>query len=90
MITAVFTSTYLLLNPADWLYELMELTPMSGSFKLFLLCLAAAGFVVGYLGEKWTFPRIARLIGYWKKTIVRKEKKRKQYKLILESSNQGS
>jgi cation-transporting P-type ATPase 13A2 len=90
MITAVFISTYLLLDPADWLYELMELTPMSGRFKVFLLVLAAAGFVVGFLSEKWTFPKMARLIGFWKKSILRKEKKRKEYKIILENSNQRS
>jgi cation-transporting P-type ATPase 13A2 len=90
MITAIFISSYMLFDPAAWLYELMELTPMSGNFKVFLLFLAVAGFVVGYISEKWTFPRLAKIIEKWKKTLLKREKKRKEYKLILEDSARNS
>jgi cation-transporting P-type ATPase 13A2 len=86
MFTAVFISSYLLLDPAKWLTQLMELTFMSPSFKTFLLMLALVGFAVGYLGENWIFPRLAKWIGVTKKSLLKREKKRKEYKIILEDS----
>ena len=77
----------MLFDPAAWLYDLMELTPMSGGFKLFILVLGIAGFAVGYLGEKITFPWLAKATGHLKKTLFKQEKKRKEYKIILERSS---
>lgn len=86
MITAIFISSYLLFDPAKWLTNLMELTYMPESFKTFLLVLGVAGFTVGYFSEKWAFPALARSVGHWKKTLLHRVKKRKQYKVILEES----
>jgi cation-transporting ATPase 13A2 len=87
MFTTVFISSYILLDPAQWLYKMMELTMMSSGFKLFLLVLACIGFIIGYAGENWAFPELAKWIGKTKKTLFKQEKKRKEYKIILERSS---
>lgn len=85
MITALFISTYLLTDPAHWLYKLMELTYMSFEFKMFLIGLAVAGFAIMYFSEIWVFPGMARWIGAMKVKIRPKsQKKRKEYKIIAE------
>jgi cation-transporting ATPase 13A3/4/5 len=86
MITALFISTYLLLDPAKWLFELMELTYMSWDFKLVILAIAIAGFAAMYGSEIWFFPRLARWIGEVKiKIRPKSRKKRKEYKIIQDS-----
>ena len=82
-LTLVFSS-YMLFMPAHWLYKLMELTKTSLSFKLLILVVAAVGFVASYAGEKWLFPYLARQIGLWKARVLKRTKKRKQYKVVLE------
>jgi len=85
MITTIFISSYLLLDPAHWLFKLMELTPMSWDFKLVILALAAGGFAVMYGSETWLFPQLAKWIGEMKVKIRPKSmKKRKEYKIIAE------
>jgi cation-transporting P-type ATPase 13A2 len=84
MIITLLFSTYMLLDPTKWLENAMELTPMSGSFKTFILCLAAAGFVASYVGERLVFPRLAKHITRCRKGVWGFQKKRKQYKQILE------
>jgi cation-transporting ATPase 13A2 len=86
MSTALFLSTYLLLDPAAWLFKAMELTYMSWDFKLTILIAALAGFSVMYVSEMWFFPRLARWIGETKvKLRPKSRKKRKEYKIIQES-----
>ncbi|QDS69980.1 hypothetical protein FKW77_003032 [Venturia effusa] len=85
MMTALFLSTYMLTDPAQWLTDLMELTYMSHDFKLFLLGLAAAGFAVMYLSEVFVFPALARWIGIAKVRVAPStKKKRKEYKIVAE------
>jgi cation-transporting ATPase 13A3/4/5 len=86
MIVALLISSYMLLDPAKWLTDAMELTPMSGSFKTFIIGLAIAGFAVSSVGEKALFPRLAKLIAWWGKGVFG-EKKRKEYKQILLSDS---
>lgn len=81
MVITLMISTWMLFGPADWLFDLMELTPMSMSFKVFLLALAAAGFGVSYTSEKFIFPSLAKGIG---KVKGKNGKKRKEYKVIRE------
>jgi cation-transporting ATPase 13A2 len=83
MITALFVSTYLLLDPAHWLSDFMELTFMSFDFKIFILVLSAIGFALSYLSELFVFPQLAGLIGRVRARMGRK-KKRKEYKIVLE------
>jgi cation-transporting ATPase 13A2 len=88
MITALFISSYLLLDPAEWLYKLLELTYTSTSFKLFMIVLAGCGFLLSFIGEKWVFPKLANVFTVLKTRMTKHQKKRKQYKLILESSGE--
>jgi cation-transporting ATPase 13A2 len=84
MATALFITTYLLLDPAKWLLEFMELTYMSFNFKVFLLLLAFASFLLSYVSEIKIFPQLAAVVGKLKEKFGRK-KKRKDYKLVLET-----
>jgi cation-transporting P-type ATPase 13A2 len=78
-------SLYMLLDPADWLSDFMDLTEMSLDFKFVLLVLAAFGFAVAYVAERRIFPVMAKYVGRLQ-TILRasNQKKRKRYKVILE------
>lgn len=70
---------------AKWLYELMELTPLSRGFKAFILALGVGGFVVAWLCEKYVFLALARGIGKLRARVQPgKRKKRKEYKVIAE------
>lgn len=83
---AFLISSYLLFDPADWLYDLMELTDMPIDFRLFLLVLAIGGYVCSYVAERYMFPGMARFIGKTKQRLrPQNAKKRKEYKVILES-----
>lgn len=86
MVVALLISSYMLLDPAEWLYNLMGLTFISTKFKVFLIVLALGGFICSYAAEKYFFPPLAKLIGKTKQVMrPNKKKKRKDYKLILES-----
>lgn len=86
MVVALLISTYLLLDPAEWLYNLMGLTFISNQFKIFLIVLAIGGFFCSYAAEKYLFPPMAKLIGKAKQALrPNKPKKRKEYKLIQDS-----
>jgi cation-transporting P-type ATPase 13A2 len=85
MVVATLVSTYMLFDPAKWLSNLMELTYMSWDFKVFLLILGFAGFAIAMLCEKYAFAQLARQIGKTKaKLFPKKQKQRKQYKVIEE------
>lgn len=77
-------STYILFDPAPWLFDLMDLTPMSPAFKIFILGLGLGGFVCMYLAERLLFPHLSKWIGKVKTEWRGKTKKRKEYKVILD------
>jgi len=84
IVAASLVSAYLLLDPADWLVHLMQLTPMSVDFKTFLLALALGGFACAWIAEGRIFPWLARMFGrVYDMLWPRRRKKRKQYKLLL-------
>lgn len=85
MVVALAISSYMLFDPADWLFDLMELTWMSFSFRGFIVALAVGGFSISYAAERILFPRLAKFIGV-ARTRLRPEhqKKRKEYKVVLE------
>lgn len=86
MVVAVGISTYLLFDPAPWVYDLMELTWMSASFRIFIVALAVGSFACSYLAERLVFPRLAKWIGTASaKLRPQSQKKRKEYKIVLES-----
>jgi len=80
----LLTSLYLVLYPAHWLRKLMKLTPISWDFKGVIIALGVAYLANGWLGEKYVFPRLARLFGAIRKGVTKKSKKRKEYKIIQE------
>jgi len=85
MFVALAISTYMLLDPADWLYKLMELTFMSTKFRVFILVLGLGYFACSFLAEGQLFPRMAKWIGRLNQRLRGKRKKRKEYKQILEN-----
>jgi cation-transporting P-type ATPase 13A2 len=79
-------SLYMLLDPAKWLANFMDLTEMSLDYELFLLVLALVGFGIAYGAEHYLFQALAKYIGRLKRLLRPSHpKKRKQYKEILES-----
>lgn len=86
MVVVVGISSYMLFDPAPWLYDLMELTWMSMSFRVFIVALATGSFACSYLAERLLFPRLAKWIGKANAMLrPSRTKKSKEYKLILES-----
>lgn len=86
MVVALLISSYMLADPAAWLYDLMGLTYISNNFKAFLLALALGGFCCSYAAERFVFTPLARLCGRIKESLsIVGGKQRKQYKVILES-----
>lgn len=78
----------MLLDPAQWLANFMDLTEMSLEFALILLGLAALGFAVAYISERHVFPLMAKGIGQLRRKLgPSHQKKRKRYKEILEEMN---
>jgi cation-transporting ATPase 13A2 len=79
-------SLYMLLDPAKWLANFMDLTEMSLNYELFLLVLALVGFGIAYGAERYLFLATAKYIGRLKRVLRPSHpKKRKQYKEILEA-----
>ena len=79
----LFTA-YMIVSPTRWLKHLMQLTYLSGDFKVFIIALGALYFLLAWVGEHYLFQRIARAIGHWKVALTKKAKKRKEYKVIQE------
>lgn len=86
---ALAIATYMLLDPAPWVYDLMDLTPMSNSFKGLLVVLGFGGFAFAYAAEGRVFPQLSIAIGRLRARLQKHRggegKKRKEYKVILES-----
>lgn len=84
MLVALAISSYMLFDPAPWLAKLMELTWMSIKFRVFVLVLGVGYFACSYLAERQLFPRMAKWIGRFNQRVRGREKKRKEYKVVLE------
>lgn len=74
----------LVLGPAKWLSDLMQLTYVSWDFKLKLIGLGVIYLVLAWTGENHVFQRLARAIGGGMERFSQTSKKRKEYKLIQE------
>lgn len=81
--TVVFTG-YMILGSAAGLVSLMDLTPISWDFKMFIFTLGIGYLILAWVGEHVIFQRLARLIGKVKQSLTKEPKKRKEYKVILE------
>ena len=86
IVVALILSLYMLLDPAKWLADFMDLTEMSLDYELFLLVLALGGFGIAYGAERHLFPAVAKYIGRLNRVLrPSHQKKRKHYKEILEA-----
>ncbi|KAG5287083.1 cation-transporting ATPase [Histoplasma ohiense] len=86
IVTFMFSS-YMLFEPAKWLFNFMQLTEMSTWFKFWIMGLALVNFSIAWLGERLVFPRLARLVGHihcWLRPDQAKQRRR--YKNLLEES----
>ncbi|KAK2871562.1 hypothetical protein FQN49_003053, partial [Arthroderma sp. PD_2] len=85
IIIILLFSSYMLFQPATWLYKLMQLTYMSPEFKGWLVFLALGGFGTAWLCENHVFPQLARGIGRLNRWIrPHTKKQRRRYKVLLE------
>ena len=85
VVVTLLISLYMLLDPADWLSNFMDLTEMSLDFKVILLVLAAIGFAVAYAAERHIFPLMAKYTGRLNRVLrPSHHRQRKRYKELLE------
>ncbi|DAA75462.1 TPA_exp: putative P-type ATPase [Trichophyton benhamiae CBS 112371] len=85
IIIILLFSSYMLFQPAKWLYKLMELTYMSPEFKTWILILALGGFAAAWVCENHIFPKLARGIGRLNRWLrPHTKKQRRRYKVLLE------
>jgi cation-transporting P-type ATPase 13A2 len=80
-VVALLLSCYMLLDPAQWLADFMQLTTMSMDFRIFILALGIGYFILSWSGEKYIFPKVAKLLGSLKEKLG-KPKRRKSYKVV--------
>ena len=84
-VVALLFSSYMLLDPSEWLSSFMQLTDMSWDFKTFILALGFGFIAVAWTSENYVLPRLAKYLGALKTRVTRKPKKRKEYKLTIEA-----
>jgi cation-transporting ATPase 13A3/4/5 len=70
--------------PPGWLAKVMQLTYLSRDFKIYIVVLGMAYFALAWMGEHVVFQPFARHIGKAKQSIFKRQKTRKQYKVIQE------
>lgn len=86
IVIALLFSAYMLLDPAKWLVDFMQLTDMTVGFKVFILILAAGGFTCAWVAERRVFLWLARVIGKTHDLVLpHRRKRRKRYKTLQES-----
>ncbi|KAH8702643.1 putative P-type ATPase [Talaromyces proteolyticus] len=78
-------STFMLAGSSKVFTRIMQLTTMSGEFKIFLCLLALGSLTISWIGEKHVFPSLARAMGRGCLGLRPKvQKRRRQYKVIQE------
>jgi cation-transporting ATPase 13A3/4/5 len=77
-------TTYMTFAPAHAVRKFMQLSKMSWDYEIFLLGLGISYLVVSWAYEKHGAPRLARALRHVKERLTGREKKRKEYKVILE------
>ncbi|KAL2263022.1 hypothetical protein VTK26DRAFT_8547 [Humicola hyalothermophila] len=82
--TTLSITLLMVAGPPGWLFKLMQLTYVSLDFKLLIVGLGMLYFCLAWLGEHRVFQPLAGLIGRVKQSVLKRPKKRKQYKLIQE------
>jgi cation-transporting ATPase 13A2 len=84
ILIALLATLYLVLGPAKWVSNLMQLTYISWDFKLEIIALGALYLTLAWVGENYVFQSAARFIGRVTESFTKTSKKRKEYKLIQE------
>lgn len=83
IIIALLFSTYMLLDPAQWLAKYMQLTDMTVRFKVFILVIAAGGFTCAWIAERRVFLWVAHVVGMMHDFVLpHRRKRRKRYKTL--------
>ncbi|KXX81745.1 Vacuolar cation-transporting ATPase YPK9 [Madurella mycetomatis] len=82
--TTLCITLLMVASPPRWLSSVMQLTYISGDFKLFVVGLGLLYFGLAWTGEHWAFQPLARFIGRIKHSLFKQAKQRKQYKIIQE------
>ncbi|KAK3068570.1 hypothetical protein LTR53_013753 [Teratosphaeriaceae sp. CCFEE 6253] len=67
-------TSYMLFDPAPWLYNLMQLTSMSQGFRIFVLAFGVGAFGVSYVAERQLFPLMAKWVGRFNERVRGKVK----------------
>lgn len=74
----------MLFAPSKWLSHVMQLTYLSGTFKIWLCGLAMGSFLISWVAERQLLPNLARVLGHsYKRLRPNYRKKRRQYKTIM-------
>ena len=82
IIASLSATTYLVFGQFHALRKFMQLTKMTSQFNALILGLGLMYFLIAWVGEKYMFQFLARLMGRSKQAMTKKPKKRKEYKEI--------
>lgn len=74
----------MILGPFLPVKKLMQLTDTRWDFQLFMIALGGGYFLIAWLSEAALFPWLARVFGEVKQRVTKRQKKRKEYKVIRE------
>ncbi|EGS20971.1 cation-transporting ATPase-like protein [Thermochaetoides thermophila DSM 1495] len=74
----------MLLVPPYWLFEFMQLTWMSWTFKITLIAFGFVYFLIAWTGEHYLFLWLARFLGRMRQRLFKQPKQRKLYKIVKE------
>jgi len=74
----------MLLVPPHWLFEFMQLTWMSWTFKITLIAFGFVYFLIAWTGEHYLFLWLARFLGRMRQRLFKQPKQRKLYKIVKE------
>lgn len=84
IVVALLFSSYMLIDPSEWLSTVMQLTYMTWDFKSFILILAIGYIALSWVSENYVLPKLAKYLGVLKTSLTREPKQRKAYKNVLE------
>lgn len=86
VVVTLLITVHMVLGPLKAVKKLMELTKTRWDFQLFMIFLGVAYLLIAWLSEGMLFPWLVRVFGTIKQRVTGREKKRKEYKVIQESS----
>ena len=84
VVATLLMTLHMVLGPFRPLKKLMQLTKTRWDFQLFMILLGVTYFVVAWVSETVLFPWLARMFGTVKQAVTKRQKQRKQYKVIQE------